>query len=148
MNTSRKPIPDIKNLCYSFLIVTIVAYAIYYAFNTLGTVAQIVSVVAEILILFPLLKMPIEVADNENAIILKTLLGSKCFNKKEYKIQRVSEKGAFSIRLTATSVFLYWGYFWSKSLGTYYALCVNPSNTILLIRKVDGKKIVIDSPWK
>ena len=91
--------------------------------------------------------MPIEIEDNENSIIVKTIVSSKHFLKKDYSIQRISEKSTCSIRILATSVFLHWGYFWTKSLGIYYALCVNPSNTILLIRKVDGKKIVIDSPW-
>lgn len=147
MSTNRKLIPDKKSLFYSFLIVLVVAYAIYYAFNSFGTIAQIISVAAGIFIVVPILKMPIEIEDNENSIIVKTIVSSKHFLKKDYSIQRISEKSTFSIRLLATSIFLHWGYFWTKSLGIYYALCVNPSNTILLIRKVDGKKIVIDSPW-
>ena len=148
MSSIRKPNPDKKNLLFSILIVLAVAYAIYFAFNSLGIVEQIVAVSAEIVIVFPLLKMPMAIEDNEDSITLKTLLGSKCFKKKDYTIQRVSEAELSSIRLFATSAFLHWGYFRNKSFGTYYAICLNPKNAILLTRKSDGGKIVIDSPWE
>ena len=48
MSSNRKLIPDKKSLFYSFLVVLVVAYAIYYAFNSFGTIAQIVLYVKKL----------------------------------------------------------------------------------------------------
>lgn len=146
MNITRKLLPSRILIIYSIVISIIVGYALYYAF-TKGSVSIIlVSVIAALLIVLPILKMPIGIHEDNESIIIKQIIGKKVYLKKEYVVARIKTDSLFTIRLFATSVFLYWGYFWSKSIGTFYALCVDSSNLIMLTNKKTGSKIVIDSP--
>lgn len=146
MNTSRKLFPSKTLVIYSILISAIVGYAIYYAFTKESYPIRIVAIIAALLIVLPVLKMPISIYEDNDTIRIKQIVGEVAFLKKEYTITHINAKGLFSIRLFATSVFLYWGYFWTKSIGTFYALCLNNSNLIMLTKKTDGSKIVIDAP--
>lgn len=95
--------------------------------------------------MLPVLRMPVSINEDNDTIRIKLIVGEKVFLKKEYTITHIKTKSLFSVRLFATSVFLYWGYFWTKSIGTFYALCVDNTNLIMLTNKNDGSKIVIDS---
>jgi len=146
MNTNRKLVPSRTLVVYSILICGIVGYAIYYAFTEGNLIVRVAVVAAAVLLLFPILKMPLKIYEDEECIRIKQIVGEKVFIKKDYSINPVETKSLFSIRLFATSVFVYWGYFWTKSMGSFYALCVDNKKLILLIKKSDGSKIVIDAP--
>lgn len=146
MNTSRKLYPSQTLIGYSILISALVGYAVYYAFTEESTSIRIVAAMAALLIVLPILKMPVSIHEDDDRIRIKQIIGETVFLKKEYDISRIHAKSLFSIRVFATSVFLYWGYFWTKPLGTFHALCLNNSNLILLTKKTDGSKVVIDSP--
>lgn len=133
-------------IVYSLLISAIVGYAIYYAFTECSVSVRIIAVTAALLIVLPILKMPVKIYEDDDRIRIKQVIGETSFLKKEYTINRITVKSLFSVRLFATSVFLHWGYFWTKSIGNFYALCINPSNLIMLTKKSDGSKIVIDAP--
>lgn len=147
MNTIRKLSPSRTLIIYSIIISTIVGYAVYYAFMEGNTAIKIVTIIAALCIVLPILKMPVSIHEDNDSIRIKLIVGEKAFLKKEYAITHIKTKSLFSIRLFATSVFLYWGYFWIKSVGRFYALCVDNSNLIMLTNKTDGSKIVIDSPY-
>jgi len=146
MSTNRKLVPSLSLIAYSLLIYAIVGYAVYYAFTEGGTAVRIAAIAAAVLILLPLLKLPIRISEDDNSIRIRQIVGEKVFMKKDYTIERVNTNSLFSIRLFATSLFLYWGYFWNKSLGKFYAQCVGNSNLVMLTKKSDDSKIVIDSP--
>ncbi len=147
MNTTRKLSPSRTLIIYSIIISTIVGYAVYYAFMEGNAAIKIVTIIAALCIVLPILKMPVSIHEDNDSIRIKLIVGEKAFLKKEYAITHIKTKSLFSIRLFATSVFLYWGYFWTKSVGRFYALCVDNSNLIMLTNKTDGSKIVIDSPY-
>lgn len=90
--------------------------------------------------------MPTSIHEDDDSIRVKLVAGEKVFLKKDYVITQINTDSLFTIRLFATSVFLYWGYFWSKSTGSFYALCVDSAHVIMLTSKKDGSKIVIDTP--
>lgn len=146
MSTSRKLFPSKTLIIASILVSAIVGYAIYYAFTKESDSIKIVAIIAALLIGLPILKMPISIYEDSDKIRLKQVVGETVFLKKEYTITRINTKGIFSIRMFATSVFLYWGTFWSKSIGTFYAQCVDSSDLIMLTKNSDGSKIVIDAP--
>jgi len=146
MNTYRKPIPSRALLVSSILIAAIIGCAIYYAFTEGGLVVRIVAIIAATLILLPILKMPIRVYDDGDNIRVRQIVGEKLFLKNDYTIRPIQAKGLFSIRMFATSVFVNWGFLGTKSLGTFYALCVGNTHLILLTKKSDESKIVIDGP--
>lgn len=146
MSTSRKLFPSKTLIIGSILVSTIVGYAIYYAFTEESESIRIVAIIAALLIVLPILKMPISIYEDSDRIRIRQIVGETVFLKKEYTITRINTKSVFSIRLFATSVFLYWGYFWTKSIGTFYALCLDGSDLILLTKNSDGSKIVIDAP--
>lgn len=146
MNITRKLMPSKGQIIYSILISAIVGYAVYYAFMDGRISIIIAAIIAALAIVLPILKMPISIHEDDDCIRIKQIVGEKVFLKKEYLIGRISTSSLFFIRLFATSVFLYWGYFWTKSIGSFYALCVDSSNMIMLTNKANGSKIVIDSP--
>lgn len=146
MNITRKLLPSRRLIIYSIIISTIVGYAVYYAFTVGSDLMIIVAIVAALFIVLPILKMPISIQEDNDYIRIKQIVGVKVFFKKEYIIGHIKTESSFTIRLFATSIFLYWGYFWTKSMGTFYALCVDNSNLIMLTKKDTGSKIVIDSP--
>ena len=146
MSTSRKLFPSKTLIIGSILVSAIVGYAIYYAFTEESESIRIVAIIAALLIVLPILKMPISIYEDSDRIRIRQIVGETVFLKKEYTITRINTKSVFSIRLFATSVFLYWGYFWSKSIGTFYALCLDGSDLIMLTKNSDGSKIVIDAP--
>lgn len=146
MSTSRKLFPSKTLIIGSILISAIVGYAIYYAFTEESESIKIVVIIAALLIVLPILKMPISIYEDSDRIRIRQIVGETVFLKKEYTITRINTKSVFSIRLFATSVFLYWGYFWTKSMGIFYALCIDDSDLILLTKNSDGSKIVIDAP--
>lgn len=146
MSTSRRLFPSKSLIIGSILVSAIVGYAIYYAFTEESDPIKIVVIIAALLIVLPILKMPISIYEDSDRIRIRQIVGETVFLKKEYTITRIDTKGVFSMRLFATSVFLYWGYFWSKSIGTFYALCLDGSDLILLTKNSDGSKIVIDAP--
>lgn len=146
MNTTRKLFPTKTRIIYSVVISTIVAYAVYYAFAEGSALIRVVAIIAALLILLPILKMPISIRENDDSIRVKQVVGEKTFLKKEYDVTHVNTKSLFSIRLFATSVFVSWGYFWAKTIGSFYGLYVDSSNLVLLTNKTDGSKVVIDAP--
>ena len=146
MSTSKKLFPSKTLIIGSILVSTIVGYAIYYAFTEESESIRIVAIIAALLIVLPILKMPISIYEDSDRIRIRQIVGETVFLKKEYTITRINTKSVFSIRLFATSVFLYWGYFWTKSMGIFYALCIDGSDLILLTKNSDGSKIVIDAP--
>ena len=146
MSTSRKLFPSKTLIIGSILVSAIVGYAIYYAYTEDSESIRIVAIIAALLIVLPILKMPISIYEDSDRIRIRQIVGETVFLKKEYTITRINTKSVFSIRLFATSVFLYWGYFWSKSIGTFYALCLDGSDLIMLTKNSDGSKIVIDAP--
>lgn len=146
MSTSRKLFPSKTLIIGSILVSMIVGYAIYYAFTEESESIRIVAIIAALLIVLPILKMPISIYEDSDRIRIRQIVGETVFLKKEYTITRINTKSVFSIRLFATSVFLYWGYFWTKSMGIFYALCIDDSDLILLTKNSDGSKIVIDAP--
>lgn len=146
MSTSKKLFPSKTLIIGSILVSTIVGYAIYYAFTEESESIRIVAIIAALLIVLPILKMPISIYEDSDRIRIRQIVGETVFLKKEYTITRINTKSVFSIRLFATSVFLYWGYFWTKSMGIFYALCLDGSDLILLTKNSDGSKIVIDAP--
>ena len=145
MSTSRKLFPSKTLIIGSILVSAIVGYAIYYAFTEESESIRIVAIIA-LLIVLPILKMPISIYEDSDRIRIRQIVGETVFLKKEYTITRINTKSVFSIRLFATSVFLYWGYFWTKSMGIFYALCIDDSDLIMLTKNSDGSKIVIDAP--
>ena len=147
MNITRKLLPSRMLIIYSIIISAIVGYAIYYAFTEGNTLIRIVVIIATLLIVLPVLRMLVSINEDNDTIRIKLIVGEKVFLKKEHTITHIKTKSLFSVRLFATSVFLYWGYFWTKSIGTFYALCVDNTNLIMLTNKNDGSKIVIDSPF-
>jgi hypothetical protein len=146
MNTNRKLVPSRTLAAYSVFISAIVGYAIYYAFTEGNNSVRIAVTIAAVLIVLPILKMPIRIYEDNDSIRIQQIIGEKRFLKQEYTINYVKTKSLFSIRLFATSVFVYWGYFWTKSMGIFYAQCIDNSNLIMLTKKSDGSKIVIDAP--
>ena len=146
MSTSRKLFPSKTLIIGSILVSMIVGYAIYYAFTEESESIKIVVIIAALLIVLPILKMPISIYEDSDRIRIRQIVGETVFLKKEYTITRINKKSVFSIRLFATSVFLYWGYFWTKSMGIFYALCIDDSDLIMLTKNSDGSKIVIDAP--
>lgn len=146
MNTIRKLRPSKTLVAYSIIISAIVGYAVYYAFMEGDASVKLAAIIAALLVVLPILKMPISIHEDNDSIRIKQIVGEKAFLKSAYTITHIKTNSLFSIRLFATSVFLYWGYFRTKSLGTFYALCVNNSNLIMLTDKNDGSKIVIDAP--
>ena len=146
MSTSRKLFPSKTLIIGSILVSMIVGYAIYYAFTEESESIRIVAIIAALLIVLPILKMPISIYEDSDRIRIRQIVGETVFLKKEYTITRINKKSVFSIRLFATSVFLYWGYFWTKSMGIFYALCIDDSDLIMLTKNSDGSKIVIDAP--
>lgn len=146
MNTYRKLQPAKMLVIYSAIITAILGYGVYYAFTQGNGLIQTVVIIAALLVVLPILKMPTSVQEDDDCIRINQVVGHKVFLKKEYVITPIKTKSSFSVRMFATSVYLYWGYFWSKSLGTFYALCVNNSNLIMLTNKDTGNKIVIDAP--
>ena len=146
MSTSRKLFPSKTLIIGSILVSMIVGYAIYYAFTEESESIRIVAIIAALLIVLPILKMPISIYEDSDRIRIRQIVGETVFLKKEYTITRINTKSVFSIRLFATSVFLYWGYFWTKSMGIFYALCIDDSDLIMLTKNSDGSKIVIDAP--
>ena len=146
MSTSRKLFPSKTLIIGSILVSTIVGYAIYYAFTEESESIKIVVIIAALLIVLPILKMPISIYEDSDRIRIRQIVGETVFLKKEYTITRINTKSVFSIRLFATYVFLYWGYFWTKSMGIFYALCIDDSDLIMLTKNSDGSKIVIDAP--
>ena len=146
MSTSRKLFPSKTLIIGSILVSTIVGYAIYYAFTEESESIRIVAIIAALLIVLPILKMPISIYEDSDRIRIRQIVGETVFLKKEYTITRINTKSVLSIRLFATSVFLYWGYFWTKSMGIFYALCIDDSDLIMLTKNSDGSKIVIDAP--
>lgn len=147
MNTTRKLQPSKTLITYSIIISAIVGYAVYYAFTVGNAPIKLAAIIAASLVVLPILKMPISIHEDNDSIRVKLIVGEKAFLKKEYTVTHIKTGSLFSIRLFATSVFLYWGYFWTKSMGTFYALCVDNSNLIMLTNKNDGSKIVIDAPY-
>lgn len=147
MNTTRKLQPSKTLITYSIIISAIVGYAVYYAFTEGNAPIKLAAIIAASLVVLPILKMPISIHEDNDSIRVKLIVGEKAFLKKEYTVTHIKTGSLFSIRLFATSVFLYWGYFWTKSMGTFYALCVDNSNLIMLTNKNDGSKIVIDAPY-
>ena len=147
MNTTRKLRPSKTLITYSIIISAIVSYAVYYAFTEGNASIKLAAIIAASLVVLPVLKMPISIHEDNDSIRIRLIVGEKAFLKNEYAITHIKTKSPFSIRLCATSVFLYWGYFWTKSMGTFYALCVDESNLIMLTNKNDGSKIVIDAPY-
>ena len=148
MNTYRKLQPAKMLVIYSAIITAILGYGIYYAFTQGNGLIQTVVIIAALLVVLPILKMPTSVQEDDDCIRINQVVGHKVFRKKEYTITPIKTKSSFSVRMFATSVYLYWGYFWSKSLGSFYALCVNNSNLVMLTNKESGAKIVIDAPTK
>ena len=146
MNTTRKLQPSKTLITYSIIISAIICYAVYYAFTEGNASIKLVAIIAALLVVLPILKMPISIHEDNDSIRIKLIVGEKAFLKNEYAITHIKIKSLFSVRLFATSVFLNWGYFWSKSTGTFYALCVDNSNLIMLTDKNNGSKIVIDAP--
>ena len=146
MNTCKKLFPSRKLVVYSILISAIVGYAIYYAFSEGNSVVMIVAIIAGLLILLPIFKIPISVHEDDDSIRIKQIIGERVFLKRDYTVTRVDTKSLLSIRLFATSIFLHWGYFWTKSIGVFYALCVNNSDLTMLTPRKGGAKIVIDTP--
>ena len=146
MNTSRKLAPSRSLVLFSSLISVIIGYAIYYAFTEGNELVRIAVIIAAALLLLPILKMPIKIYQDNDSICIQQVMGERKFLKQEYTINQVKTNGLFSIRLFATSFFVYLGYFWTKSTGVFYAQCVSSSNLIMLTKKSDGTKIVIDAP--
>lgn len=146
MNNTRKLQPSKTLIAYSIIISAIVGYAVYYAFAEGTASIKVAAIVAALLVALPILKMPISIHEDNDSIRVKLIVGEKTFLKKEYAVSRIKTNSLFTIRMFATSVFLYWGYFWTKSMGTFYALCVDNSNLIMLTNKNDGSKIVVDAP--
>lgn len=146
MNNTRKLQPSKTLIAYSIIISAIVGYAVYYAFAEGTASIKVAAIVAALLVALPILKMPISIHEDNDSIRVKLIVGEKTFLKKEYAVSRIETNSLFTIRMFATSVFLYWGYFWTKSMGTFYALCVDNSNLIMLTNKNDGSKIVVDAP--
>lgn len=146
MNTTRKLSPSGTMLLFSTVIVAIVAYSVYYAFMAGNALITAVVLIAALSIVLPVLKMPTSIHEDDDSIRVKLVAGEKVFLKKDYVITQINTDSLFTIRLFATSVFLYWGYFWSKSTGSFYALCVDSAHVIMLTSKKDDSKIVIDTP--
>ena len=151
MNTVKKIVPTPTQVIGSVLVTAIVGYAAVCAFRMHHLFAEIFMIFALFSILYPVLWMPRRIIITPEEIRLKLVVGEKVFLKSDYDIQPISAfscKYVFTIRLFATSVFLYWGYFWNKPLGRFFALCVSSSDLVMLTRKSDGAKFVIDSPWE
>lgn len=146
MKTNRKLVPSRTLTVFSIIISAVVIYCIFHAFSVGNTEMKIGVVAVALLILLPVLKMPVRIYEDDEKICIRQVVGETVFMKKDYHVERVSSKSLFTIRLFATSVFLHWGYFWSKSTGKFYALCVNSADTLLLTDKSDGSKTIIDAP--
>ncbi len=100
-------------------------------------------------VLTPVPRIPLSVSETADSIVIRQIFGKKVFDKKEYNIKPVqlSRGSYFSIRRCfGSSAWVFWGYFWDKNIGGYFAQHVGDRNLLLLTRKRDGKKYLIDQP--
>jgi len=84
MNITRKLLPSRMLIIYSIIISAIVGYAIYYAFTEGNTLIRIVGIIATLLIVLPVLRMPVSINEDNDTIRIKLIVGEKVFLKRAY----------------------------------------------------------------
>lgn len=82
MNITRKLLPSRMLIIYSIIISAIVGYAIYYAFTEGNTLIRIVVIIATLLIVLPVLRMPVSINEDNDTIRIKLIVGEIVFLKK------------------------------------------------------------------
>lgn len=92
MNITRKLLPSRMLIIYSIIISAIVGYAIYYAFTEGNTLIRIVGIIATLLIVLPVLRMPVSINEDNDTIRIKLIVGEKVFLKKEHTITHIKNE--------------------------------------------------------
>ncbi len=146
---SKRPSFSRQLVLMNITAIPLVAFLLFYMGTQASTNEQIILGAILLILLSPLLRVPLNVNETNDSIIIRQIIGQKVFDKKQYDIKTVqlSSSGLFStLRCFGSAIWVFWGYFWDKNIGGYFAQHVGDRNLLLLIRKRDGKKYLIDQP--
>ncbi len=110
---------------------------------------QIIGAFFVIFFAFPILRIPRSITVTPERIVIKQFIGEKVFERAEYDIRAIRldpDRTFYATRWWSSPSWVKWGYYSWGEIGMFFAQHVGDKDLLLLTRKRDGKKYVIDNP--